>query len=79
VLGVHNTDERQGLMQISGGVVGGNSGGAVYNMNGEFVGVPVLAHRVNEVLGFAVPLPMVRKFLVDNKFEYLFAHCEQTP
>jgi len=48
-------------------------------MNGEFVGVPVLAHRVNEVLGFAVPLPMVRKFLVDNKFEYLFAHCEQTP
>jgi len=79
LLGVHNTDERQSLMQISGGVVGGNSGGAVYNMNGEFVGVPVLAHRVNEVLGFAVPLPLVRKFLVDNKFEYLFAHCEQTP
>jgi S1-C subfamily serine protease len=56
------------LVQVSGGVVGGNSGGAVYNDRGQLVAVPVLGHRVNEVLAFAVPLGVVRKFL-DGKVE----------
>ncbi len=57
------------LIQISPGVVGGNSGGAVYNDNGELFGVPVVAHQRNEVLGFAVPLGVVKKFLADNRLD----------
>lgn len=70
-------DSKHSLMQISGGVIGGNSGGAVYNTNGELIGVPVLAHRVNEVLGFAVPLPAIKQFLKDNKLEAIYARCEK--
>ena len=53
----------QPLMQVSAGIVGGNSGGAVYNDRGALVGVPVLAHQTNEILGFAVPLPAIWDFL----------------
>jgi S1-C subfamily serine protease len=61
------------LMQISGGVVGGNSGGSVWNVKGELVGVPVLASRINEVLGFAAPLASIKEFLKDRPA--LFEHC----
>ena len=53
----------KGLIQISGGVIGGNSGGAVYNDYGDLIGVPVIAHRSNETLGFAVPVWAIRDFL----------------
>ena len=53
----------KGLIQISGGVIGGNSGGSVYNDAGELIGVPVIAHRSNETLGFAVPVWAIRDFL----------------
>lgn len=51
------------LTQISGGVIGGNSGGAAYNDRGELIGVPVLGNRTNEVIAFAVPLDVIRDFL----------------
>ena len=51
------------LMQISGGVIGGNSGGSVYNTDNEVIGVPVVAHQTNEVIAFAVPQPAIVKFL----------------
>ena len=57
------------LMQISAGVVGGNSGGAVYNEDGQLVGVPVLANRQNEVIGFAVPLDVIKAFLKDKRLD----------
>lgn len=60
---------KQRLTQISAGVIGGNSGGSVYNTNGKFVGVPVLAHRANETLGFSVPLDVVKEFLKKNTAE----------
>jgi S1-C subfamily serine protease len=59
----------QRLTQISAGVVGGNSGGSVYNANGEFVGVPVLGSPTNEILGFAVPLNIIKAFLKTNKLD----------
>src|ERR1035437_6253027 len=57
------------LMQISSGVVGGNSGGAVYNEDGQLVGVPVLAHRTAESIGFAVPLDVIKAFLKDKQLD----------
>jgi S1-C subfamily serine protease len=60
---------KQPLMQISAGIIGGNSGGAVYNEAGELVGVPVLGHRANEILGFAVPLDEIKAFLKESKVE----------
>lgn len=62
-----NADET--LMQVSGGVIGGNSGGAVYDDRGHLVGVSVMAHRVHETLGFAVPLDRIKEFLKSNKVE----------
>jgi S1-C subfamily serine protease len=68
---------KEPLMQVSGGVVGGNSGGAVYNVRGEIVGVPVIANTVNEVIGFAVPADAIKKFLVENKLGAIFeARCK---
>lgn len=57
------------LMQVSGGVIAGNSGGAAYNVKGELVGVPIIGSRVNETIGFAVPLDVIREFLTDNKVD----------
>lgn len=73
-LGV-GAEDTEPLLQVSGGIVGGNSGGAVYDTSGSLVGVPVLSHRVNEVLGFAVPLGAIKDFLKTNKLESLYAHC----
>lgn len=67
--------EKQPLMQVSAGIVGGNSGGAVYDASGDLIGVPVLANRVNEVVAFAVPLQAIRAFLDNNKMADLYGHC----
>jgi S1-C subfamily serine protease len=69
-----------GLMQVSSGVIGGNSGGAAYDADGLFVGVPVRASQVNEVIGLAVPLSDVRAFLKsadDIETSVLFAICDE--
>lgn len=54
------------LMQISGGVIGGNSGGAAYNDRGQLIGVPVLAYPNQETVAFAVPLRAIRAFLKEQ-------------
>jgi S1-C subfamily serine protease len=54
------------MIQISGGMAGGNSGGAAYNAKGEIVGVPAAGYRNAGHLGFAIPLEVVRPFLKDN-------------
>jgi S1-C subfamily serine protease len=65
------------LVQISSGIIGGNSGGAVYNEAGKFVGVPVRGSRMNEILGFAVPLANIKKFLTRQGLSDLWASCEK--
>jgi S1-C subfamily serine protease len=54
------------MIQISGGMAGGNSGGAAYNAKGELIGVPAAGYRNAGHLGFAIPLEVVRPFLVEN-------------
>jgi S1-C subfamily serine protease len=76
-LGVDEDDNgKLPLMQVSAGVVGGNSGGAVYTNNGALAGVPVLAHGTNEVLGYAVPLNEIKAFLKANGLERLTTNCK---
>jgi S1-C subfamily serine protease len=74
-----DTQIKQPLMQVSSGVIGGNSGGAAYNSKGELIGVPVLGHRTNEILGFAVPLDVVRSFLIEHDAKDIAAitHCDK--
>lgn len=70
----------KGLMQISGGVIGGNSGGSVYNDDGELIGVPVIADRARETLGFAVPVWAIRDFLkAKPELKGLVARCDPPP
>jgi len=75
-----NERAKQALLQVSSGIVGGNSGGAVYDDNGLMIGVPVVANRANEVIGFAVPIDVIAAFLKENNAGDIpaVAHC-QTP
>lgn len=56
------------MIQFSGGLFGGNSGGALYNTKGEIIGVPAAGYRDATFIGFAVPVSVVRAFLKDNCF-----------
>ena len=56
------------MIQFSGGLFGGNSGGALYNANGELIGVPAAGYRQATFIGFAVPVTVVRGFLKDHCF-----------
>jgi S1-C subfamily serine protease len=65
------------LLQISSGIIGGNSGGAVYNSDGRLIGVPVRGHRTNEIIGLAAPLTNIKKFLTRQGLSDLWAYCEK--
>lgn len=56
-----------GLIQHSSPIVGGNSGGALYNDTGELTGVNVRGGATG--FSFAVPLVDVRAFLAKNGIE----------
>lgn len=51
------------MVQFSGGVFGGNSGGALYNDMGELIGVPAAGHRWANFIGLAVPISEVKSAL----------------
>lgn len=53
------------LLQHTASIAPGNSGGALYNDNGELIGVNVRG-AAGYAIYFAVPLDDVRKFLSDN-------------
>lgn len=53
-------------IQIDAGVVGGNSGGALYDGHGMFLGIPSAGSPRNEVLGLVTPAPLIVDFLEAN-------------
>lgn len=53
--------------QVSGGVAGGASGGAVYNENGELIGVTAAASQSATYIGFAIPISVIREFLTRTR------------
>lgn len=73
-LGDATDSGEHGLVQHSAPIAGGNSGGALYNDAGEFVGVNVRGMPPGG-FSFAVPLADIKAFLTVQKLEDLFAHC----
>lgn len=63
------TDAPLAMIQFSGGIFGGNSGGALYNSRGQLIGVPAAGYRAATFIGFAVPVHVIKKFLADNCFK----------
>ena len=72
-LGDETDDGEHGLIQHSAVIAGGNSGGALYNDNGEFIGVNVRGAASG--FSFAVPLQDIRKFLSMQQLDHLWKHC----
>jgi S1-C subfamily serine protease len=61
------------MIQISGGMYGGNSGGALYNAKGQLIGVPAAGYRDATFIGFAIPVEVVKSFLKDACLASVYA------
>ena len=59
-------NEKLAMIQFSGGIYGGNSGGALYNSNGYLIGVPAAGYRDATFIGLAIPVSVVKTFLKDH-------------
>jgi V8-like Glu-specific endopeptidase len=57
---------------VDAGVNPGNSGGALYNADGELIGVPGASMRGATGLGFAIPVTLIRKVLKENCYQDVF-------
>lgn len=64
-------------IQMDAGIVGGSSGGALYNNKGELVGVPAAAAPGTSV-GLAIPIYRIRDFLDDNCFDIVWKDIEES-
>lgn len=62
---VHWADAEVSFIQIDVGITGGNSGGSLFNDNGELIGVPA-AGVPGTVLGLAIPFFRVQEFLTEH-------------
>lgn len=60
------------MIQFSGGIIGGNSGGALYGSTGYLIGVPAAGSTSASFIGLAIPVDVVRAFLRDNCFASVF-------
>jgi S1-C subfamily serine protease len=60
------------IAQFSGGIFGGNSGGALYNDKGQLIGVPAAGYSNATFIGLAIPAEVVRAFLSDNCLASVF-------
>jgi S1-C subfamily serine protease len=62
------------MIQFSGGIFGGNSGGALYNNVGELIGVPAAGLRGVTFIGLAIPIGVVKEVLRENCLARVFDH-----
>jgi S1-C subfamily serine protease len=65
----NETNEDIPYYGVDAGVNPGNSGGALYNADGELIGVPAAGVRGATGLGFAIPAKLIRKILSENCYE----------
>jgi len=65
-------NERVAMIQFSGGIYGGNSGGALYNSSGYLIGVPAAGHSGATFIGLAIPISTVKNFMLDNCLGHVY-------
>ena len=70
-----DTQGENGLVQSTAPIEGGNSGGGLFNGNGEIIGVNVRGSAVNETVALAVPLSDIKKFLTREGLNSLWSRC----
>ncbi len=63
--------EEHDYIQMDAGIVGGSSGGALYNASGELVGVPASA-APGTIVGLAIPFESIQTFLEDNCYAHIY-------
>lgn len=56
------------FIQVDAGIAPGNSGGALYDEQGHFIGIPA-AGAPGTAIGLAIPYPMIQEFLTENCYE----------
>jgi hypothetical protein len=60
-------DDKRDYIQVSGGVYGGNSGGALYDEYGRLIGVPAAGFQGGPTyMGFAIPIQSAKELLKQN-------------
>ena len=59
-------NEELPMIQFSGGITGGNSGGALYNTEGVLVGVPAAGLRGANFIGLAIPPHIIWEVLAEH-------------
>lgn len=64
--------------QVSGGLFGGNSGGAAYNADGYFIGVPGAGILEATHLGFVIPADVIKAWLKSECWEELWNQLATT-
>lgn len=65
-------NEKLAMIQFSGGIYGGNSGGALYNSSGYLIGVPAAGHSAATFIGLAIPISVVREFMLQNCLGHVY-------
>lgn len=58
-------------IQMDAGIVGGSSGGALYNSDGELVGVPAAA-APGTIVGLAIPYSSIQEFLAMSGYTSVY-------
>lgn len=58
-------------IQTDAAIAGGSSGGALYDTDGNLIGVPSAGYR-GVAINFAIPIHTIKKFLMENGFERVF-------
>ncbi len=64
--------EKRDYIQMSGGIFGGNSGGALYNEKGQLIGVPAAKSGATDFIGFAIPIQSIKDVLKQNCLASVF-------
>ena len=63
--------EERDYFQMDAGIAGGNSGGALYNVVGDLIGVPA-AGAQGTMIGLAIPYTDIQEFLTDSCYAVVF-------
>ena len=69
--------EEHDYIQMDAGIVGGSSGGALYDADGRLVGVPAAA-APGTIVGLAIPFESIQTFLSNNCYENIWRTPEMS-